>query len=266
MVKWVDTHCHLQDAQFDVDREGVLARALAQLDFLVVIGDDADSSRAALSLTRQNVYAAVGVHPYHAESVNTDCLTQLADWAQQPFCVAIGETGLDYARATSSPASQREAFLKQIELAATLKKTLVVHNREADADTFALLSEYAAEVPAVILHCFGSNAAFAEVCAAKGFYISFAGNVTFPKAQSLREALQVVPLDRLLLETDAPYLAPQPVRGKRCEPVHVTLTGESVAAYLGISAEDLAEQIVQNARLAYGLTKEITSAGAIRAS
>lgn len=247
-MRLVDSHCHLQDRRFDTDRQAVIERALETLEWLVIIGDDLENSRKAVALARPRVYAAVALHPYHATLADEAALESLRELAVLPGVLAIGETGLDYFNEFSPRAAQAAAFERQLALAATLGLPVVVHNREADDDALALLRPYVDRLPGIVMHCFGGDAAFARRCADLGLYISFAGNVTFPKAARLREAAAVVPADRLLAETDAPYLAPQPVRGQRCEPEHVRYTVETLAAVRGCAAATLAEETAENAR------------------
>lgn len=247
----VDTHCHLQDEQFADDREAVLARALEVLDWLVVIGDDLETSRAGVALIQDRVYAVAGVHPYHATTVEEGCLEALAELVGQPGVVGLGEIGLDYFNEYSPRAAQWQAFEQQLRLAVEVALPVVIHNRDADEDCFAILKEYVGALPGCIMHCFGSDAAFADRCMALGCHISFAGNVTFPKAEKLRDAARAVPLERLLVETDAPYLSPPPKRGKRCEPHYVQYTAEKLAEVKGVSFEELAAHTTENARAVY---------------
>lgn len=244
----VDTHCHLQSEKFDEDREAAIARALDALEWLVVIGDDLESSEAAAALTRDRVYAAVGVHPYHPEHVTEEGIAKLRDMGSRSGVVAIGEIGLDYYKYNTAPRdTQQNAFRAQLDLAVELNLPVVIHNRDAEDDIAAALDEYARQLPGGIMHCFSGDAAFAERCVAWGFHVSFAGNVTFPKAGPLREAALAVPMERLLIETDSPYLAPQPVRGKRCEPAYVRYTAETLAALKGLTLEEFCEQTTRNA-------------------
>ena len=247
-MRLVDTHCHLHDAKFDDDRDEVLQRALKSLDWIVLIGDSIASSGDALALTRDNVYAAVGVHPYHPHEVTTEGIAILRDLAKNEQVVAIGEIGLDYYKYNEAPADrQQTAFRAQLELACELSLPVVIHNRDAEHDSLTILGEYDGRVPGVIMHCFSGDADFAERCVGRGYYVSFAGNVTYPKAQQLRDAAAVVPMDRLLVETDSPYLAPQPARGKRCEPAFVGHTEAALAAVKGIDVETLTERTTENA-------------------
>ncbi len=249
----VDTHCHLQDAKFDADRGAVLARALDLLEWIVVVSDDLPASRAAVALAQPGVYAAAGIHPYHASTADADALDELRAILQAPQAIALGEIGLDYYNEYAPRTAQAAAFQKQLALAADAALPVIIHNRDADDDTYALLKEHAGALPGGIMHCFGSDAAFAERCVDLGFYISFAGNVAFPKAESLREVAASVPLERLLAETDAPYLAPPPKRGKRCEPCFVQYTAQVLAGCKGVSIEEFTEASTRNARAVYGL-------------
>lgn len=248
-----DTHCHLQDPRFDGDRGEVLERTLQSLSFAVVVGDDLASSTAACGMARKGIFAAVGVHPYHGESVDAAALGTLRELAARPGVVALGEIGLDYFNEFCPRPAQRAAFAAQLSLAAELGLPVVVHNRDADADSLAMLGEFAPRLSSVIMHCFGSGPATAEACAGLGFYVSFAGNVTFPKAAALRDAARVVPTGLLLAETDAPYLAPQPERGRRCEPAFVRHTLEALALARGTDAETLTETTTHNAVRAFRL-------------
>ncbi len=248
-----DPHCHLQDHRFDEDRESVIARALESLDWLAVVGDDIPNSEIACQLVRPGVFAIVGVHPYHGDDFTDDTLETLRTLSTRPGVIAIGETGLDYHNEFSARPAQRFAFVRQLALAAELALPVVIHNREADEDALAILAEHAAALKGVVMHCFGSDAKIAERCVELGFYVSFAGNVTFPKALSLRDAALIVPTDRLLAETDSPYMAPQPVRGKRCEPAFVRHTVEVLAQLRGMPVEEMAALLAANARRAFCL-------------
>ena len=204
-------------------------------------------------MVRPGVYAVVGVHPYHADDFTDGTLEALRALSTRPGVIAIGETGLDYHNEFSARPAQRFAFVRQLALAAELALPVVIHNREADEDALAILAEHAAALKGVVMHCFGSDAKIAERCVELGFYVSFAGNVTFPKALSLRDAALIVPTDRLLAETDSPYMAPQPVRGKRCEPAFVRHTVEVLAQLRGMPVEEMAALLAANARRAFCL-------------
>lgn len=247
-MRLVDTHCHLQDHQFDGDRAEVVARAREALEWVVVVGDSLQSSRAAAALTGDQVFAAVGVHPYHPQEADAAGVRVLRQLAARPGVVAIGEIGLDYYKYNDAPrALQKAAFAAQLQLAAELGLPVVIHNRDADDDTFAMLNEHDAALTAVIMHCFSGDAAFAERCLSRGYFISFAGNVTYPKAALLRASASAVPVERMLVETDSPYLAPQPVRGKRCEPAYLSHTAATLAELKGVDLDEFAARTTENA-------------------
>jgi len=252
-----DPHCHLQDRRFDEDREAVIARALETLDWIAVVGCDVADSGVACDLVRPGVHAIVGVHPYGGDSFSERDADALRVLCARPGVIAIGETGLDYHNEFSTRPAQRAAFVRQLALAAELSLPVVIHNREADADALAILAEHAPALKSVIMHCFGSDAKTAARCAELGFYVSFAGNVTFPKAAPLRDAALVVPLGQLLAETDSPYLAPQPLRGKRCEPAFVQYTVEALAQLRSMPDETMATLLAENARRAFCLDPAI---------
>ena len=260
MTRLVDTHCHLDGHRFDDDREDAIARALDALEWLVLIGIDPQSIEASLALTRDRIYAAIGYHPYNAKDFDDAAAATLAEQTRHPRVVALGEMGLDYFNEYSPRPDQKRAFERQLRMACELDLPVIIHNREADEDCIAMLAEFAPQLPGCVMHCFGSGPEFAERCLALGFYVSFAGNVTYPKAQLLRDAAAVVPLDQMLVETDSPYLAPQPVRGKRCEPAHVVETGRFLAEFKGVAFEDFAAQTTANAARFYRLETGATVA------
>ncbi|HOV59628.1 MAG TPA: TatD family hydrolase [Candidatus Hydrogenedentes bacterium] len=256
MFQPIDSHCHVQDPRFDADRDAVLDQALACLSAVVVVGDTLENSERAVTLAaRSRVRAVVGIHPYHASLVTNALIEQLRDLvARYPDrIVAIGETGLDYYNEFSPRSNQWKSFEKQARLASELNLPLVIHNRQADADTLALLREYRSGLPGVIMHCFGSGPAEAEAFAALDCHVSFAGNLTYPRAQALRDAARRVPDHQLLVETDAPYLAPQPVRGRRCEPSHVIHTVNALAVLRNEPVETTADRVARNAMAVYRL-------------
>lgn len=251
----VDTHCHLQSEAFDEDRAEATARALDVADWLVVIADDLPNARKGLALAEANdrIYAAVGVHPYHVGGLDDAALVELRALCAHPKAVALGEIGLDYYQYCDTPRDiQHRAFRLQLELACETGLPVVIHDREAHGDCLAILREYAARLPGCVMHCFSGDAAFAEACLALGFHISFAGNATYPKAEMLRDAARAVPMDRLLVETDSPYLAPKPVRGKRCEPAFIVHTARLLAEVKGLDEAAFAAQTSANAARFFG--------------
>jgi len=249
----VDTHTHLQHPKFDGDRSAVLERALSVLDWLVVVGDDVASSRQGAALAGERVYATVGIHPHNADKANGESLEGIRELASLPGVVAIGEIGLDYHYDVSARDRQREIFRRQLEIAAEFKMPVVIHCREAESDLAAIVEPLHRELAGAVAHCFGGGPGFAEQCLVWDFHISFAGNVTFPRSVALREAARVVPLERLLIETDSPYLAPQPVRGRRCEPAFILHTAAFLANWRNVTLEELSKRTTENARRLFRL-------------
>jgi len=257
----IDTHTHIADPEFDADREAVIQRALAAgVQKMVLIGTDLASSERAVTLAEQHpfLWATVGLHPHEAKTLDQDLLEGLEKWAGHPKVVGLGETGLDFHYNFSTPEEQRRAFVEQIRLAKRKRLPLVIHTREAWEETFALLDgeggrDHAAEVGGVF-HCFTGDSAVAERAVRFGFYLSFSGIMTFPKAIPLQEAAAAVDLSRLLIETDAPYLAPQGYRGKRNEPAYVRVVAEKIAQLRNIPFEQIAEATTRNAERLFKLT------------
>jgi TatD DNase family protein len=248
----IDTHAHL-DACADPPAELMARARLEGVRTVVTIGSGLDSCRAAISVceTEPGVVAALGIHPHQAGDVGTADLRELRRLLRHSRAVAVGETGLDYYRDYAPRASQRELFRAQAALAAELGMALVVHSRAAEAETLAVLAEVPAAVP-VVLHCF-SSPGLLPAALERGYFVSFAGNVTYPKAESLRLAAARVPADRILAETDSPYLAPQPVRGRPNEPAHVVYVVEALAAARSDAIGRLERQIEANAEAAFSL-------------
>jgi TatD DNase family protein len=247
----IDTHAHL-DSFEDVDE--VVERAHeAGVRRVITVGTSIDSCRAALALCerRVGVFAVLGLHPHDAGNVGASEVEELEELLAHPKAVAVGETGLDHYRDLAPRARQAESFQAQAGLAVKLGKPLVVHTRAADEDTVAVLRALPAEVP-VVLHCFSSSALL-DPALERGWYVSFAGNVTYPKAAELRWAAARVPATRVLAETDSPYLSPQAVRGKRNEPAHVVHTLAALAEARGENVTELEEQIEANAASLFSL-------------
>jgi TatD DNase family protein len=248
----IDSHTHLSLCE-PPDAELVAAASEAGVTRIVTIGTDGASCRAALAAAEDfpQVYAAIGRHPNSATGFDDADLAELKALAAHEKCVAIGETGLDYYRDYAPRADQERAFVAQIELAHETGKPLVIHTRAADDDTLAMLRERASGVR-VILHCFSMADRIEECLGHEDWWISFAGNVTFPKAEPLRGAMLRVPLDRLLVETDAPYLAPQVVRGKPNQPAYVAHTAQALAVERRLPYAELDAAIERNAAAVYG--------------
>jgi TatD DNase family protein len=264
---WIDAHLHLDAPEFDADRNDVVARAeAAGVGLMVTAATTTAGARLALELARRYsmLRVAVGIHPEHAGEFAAGALDELAHLARDEAVVAIGEIGLDYARAGTAKEAQQEAFRQQIRLARRLDLPAVVHDREAHDDVERILFEERASK--VILHCFSGTAAMAARCAAAGWMISLAGPVTFRNAGSLREVARMVPDDRLLLETDAPYLSPVPVRGRRCEPAFVVHTGKAVAALRSVSSDAVERAVERNARAVFSVSADRVRRGSAERS
>ncbi|PDO11103.1 MAG: hydrolase TatD [Candidatus Reconcilbacillus cellulovorans] len=246
-----DTHAHLSSPRFDDDRDDALRRAReAGVTRIIDVGFNRRSIAASLALAERepDVWAAVGWHPTDAVEMEPDDLDRLAEWCRHPKVVAIGEIGLDYYWKNVSPDVQRRAFREQIRLARRVGKPIVIHNRDAHGDVVAILREERADEIGGVMHCFSGDAHFAAECLALGFYLSFGGPITFKSNGALREVLARVPKDRLLLETDSPYLAPHPHRGRRNEPAYVRLVAETAASVLGMEPDELAAVTTENAK------------------
>jgi TatD DNase family protein len=244
----IDTHAHLDPAE----APEILARAReAGVRRVITVGTTLAGARTALELAEghEGVYAALGIHPHNADGTDGDHLDELEALLAHERAVAVGETGLDYFREYAPHEAQRDLFERQLELAGRIGKPVVIHNRAADEDTLAALAGFAGTV---VLHCF-SSPALLEPALERGWYVSFAGNVTYPNAPELREAAALVPADRLLAETDSPYLSPQPVRGGRNEPANVIHTLAALAETRGEDAAELAALIDANATAAFAL-------------
>jgi TatD DNase family protein len=257
---WVDAHLHLDADPFDADRDAVVARAVAAgVTLMVSAGTSVEGSRRAITLAEHHssVVATVGIHPEAAATATPEAFDELTTLARHPRVVAIGEVGLDYYRDRVPRPIQIEVFRAQIRLAREANLPLVVHDREAHADVEQILADEGAA--RVVLHCFSGSPEMALRCTAAGWAISFAGPLTFAKSSSLREVAARVPLDRILVETDAPYLAPEPWRGRRCEPAFLIHTARALASVREMEPEALAVALAQNARRVFGLSDEVMS-------
>jgi TatD DNase family protein len=248
----IDSHTHL-DSCAPPNDELVRTAVDAGVARILTVGMDGDSCRSALAAAEAfpEVFAAIGRHPNSAEGFDAAGLAEIEALAAHHRCAAIGETGLDYYRDRAPRADQERAFHAQIEFAGAVGKPLVIHTRAAEDDTFSILREYAASLPAVILHCFSAPERLAE-CVEQGYLCSFAGNVTYPKATELQDAAARVPEELLLVETDSPYLAPQAVRGKPNEPANVAHTARFVAELRGVEYGKLEQIVDANAERVLG--------------
>jgi len=241
----IDTHCHLDARVFDADREACIGRARAAgVERLVAIGtgDGPPDLEAGIRLAERHPFisATVGVHPHDAAKATDQTWAELAALTAHPKVVAVGEIGLDYHYNFSPPETQRAVFVRQLELAREARLPVVIHTREAWRDTVELIRRHWVPGPGGVFHCFSGGPREAEEALELGFYVSFSGIVTFPKAEEIREASRLVPEDRLLVETDAPYLAPAPYRGKRNEPAYIVETVRMLARVRGVEPESVA--------------------------
>ena len=248
----VDSHCHLDDSQFDQDREAVIDRALAAgVEHILAIGAGGGppdlEAGIRLADAHPAIFATVGVHPHDAAKASEETYRQLNELFSHPKVLAVGEIGLDYHYDFSPREVQRAVFIEQMRIARDARKPIVIHTREAWEDTVELLGRYwEPSGLGGIMHCFTGSAVEAQQVLAMGFCLSFAGIITFPKALQVQEAARQAPLDRLLVETDAPYLAPAPNRGKRNEPAFVLETTRRLAALRKMPVEELAAATTEN--------------------
>lgn len=251
-----DTHVHLNAEQFEEDLTEVITRAQeAGVANMIVVGFDRPTITKAMELveTYDFLYAAVGWHPVDAIDMTDADLEWIESLAAHPKVVAIGEMGLDYYWDKSSKEIQMEVFRKQIRLAKRVKLPIIIHNREATADIITILREEEASLVGGIMHCFSGSVETAKECLEMNFYISLGGPVTFKNAKKPKEVAAEVPLDRLLIETDCPYLAPHPFRGKRNEPAYVKLVAEQIASIKQVSVEEVARITTENAKKIFGI-------------
>jgi TatD DNase family protein len=252
----VDTHAHLHDPAFDADRPLVLARARAAgVTRVLTIGTDVGTSEAAVALAaaEPDVYAAVGIHPHDARTADAAALGRIAALAGRPKVVAIGEIGLDHYRNLSPRAAQRSALVAQLALARAVRKPVLLHCREAHADLLEVCHAEGVAAVGGILHCFSGDLAVARRGLDLGLLISVAGPVTYPSARRLGEVVRALPLDRLVVETDCPYLPPQPWRGQRNEPAYLPVTVARVAELAGVPVATVAAATTENAARLLGL-------------
>lgn len=256
----IDSHCHLDFADFGDEREAILDRGRAEgIVWFVTIGSGRGTGSApdavGLAHAHADVVATVGIHPHDAVAATPDAMERMASLASDARVVAVGEVGLDYHYDHSPREAQRETFRRFVALARAAKKPLVIHTRAAPDDTLAILREEGARDVGGVIHCFSEDAPFAKAAMDLGFDISFSGIVTFKKSDDLRAAAKTVPLDRMLIETDAPYLAPMPMRGKRNEPAYLSRTAAHLAGTLNIAERELRARTTENAIRRFGLDR-----------
>lgn len=252
-----DTHTHLNDKAFAEDREQVIQRAQEEgVSLLVNVGFNRETIPPTLKLaeTYDFVYAAVGWHPHDANDLTDDDLAWLEELAlTHPKVVAIGEMGLDYYWDNSPRDVQKDVFRRQIALAKRVQKPIIIHDRDAHRDVVDILKEEGADAVGGIMHCFGGSIEIAKECLELGFYISFGGPLTFKNAKKPKEVAAQIPLDRLLIETDSPYLTPHPFRGKRNESSYVKLVAQSLAELKGLTFEEICQITLENGKRVFQL-------------
>lgn len=252
----IDTHTHLTDEAFDEDREEVIQRAIdAGVSVMINVGYSRETIPPTLTLAEQydSIYAAVGWHPQQAKEMTEEDLAWLEELAHHPKVVALGEMGLDYYWDTSPKEVQMRVFREQIALAKRVNKPIIIHNRDAHQDVVTILREEKAQEVGGVMHCFSGSAEIAQACLELGFYISFGGPLTFKNAKKPKEVAKTIPLDRLLIETDSPYLTPHPYRGKRNESSYVRYVAESLAELRGLSYEEICHITTENAKRLFRL-------------
>ena len=254
MMRLFDTHAHLLSEKFDEDRDELIA-GLPQLGIagMIEVGTTVSDSVKAIELAEKAdyIFATIGVHPHEAAEAEPDYIKQLRGLAANPKVLAIGEIGLDYHYDFSPHDVQREVFAHQLELARELELPVAIHMREATQDTLAMLREH--KITRGVMHCFSGSAETAEICVDIGLHVSFTGSVTFKNARKVVDAADVVPMDRLMAETDCPYLSPEPVRGRRNDPSNIRYVIQKLAEIKGIAPEEMAEVNIRNAKELYGI-------------
>ncbi len=265
MVRLVDTHCHLAGPRLSDDLDAVIERARESgVLSMIAVGAtgsiESDDLTVEIAERHPEVFAVVGVHPHDAKDCNTARLDQLRKLAESSRVVAIGETGLDFHYMHSAPQAQERALRAQLELARQCGLPVVIHCREAERRVAEIVREVGLPAKGGVIHCFGADRTAAEQFLELGFYLSFSGILTFRNSDELRAAARVVPAERVLVETDAPYLAPEPVRGRRNEPAYVRYTLEKLAEIRGDAVEDLAAAIVRNASALFGVALDAPAA------
>jgi len=259
MIRLIDTHTHLTHEDYQGELDRILARACeAGVDRIITVGYDLPSSIEGLRLADQysEVYAAVGIHPHDATTTTPDALEDLAQLCRSPRVVAIGETGLDYYYDNSPREVQMESFREHICLARRLNLPVIIHSRDAHGDTLRILREERIEQVGGVLHCFSGSWEMAREAMEMGLFISFAGPLTFTNARRLAAIAEEIPLDRLLVETDCPYLTPVPHRGKRNEPAYVALVAARLAELKGMALDELAPILWENSEAAFSWERD----------
>jgi TatD DNase family protein len=256
-MELIDTHCHLTFDDLACDIDAILARSIAAgVIEWITVGTDPKENQKAIELAKrfEGIYAAIAIHPHDAKTVTEDTLQELRKLAQHKKVVAIGETGLDYHYNFSLHNDQKRVFAEHLKIAAEMNLPVIIHCREAFDETMQILEEYSVDIKNIVFHCFSSSAEQAKIILDKGFYISFTGVVTFKNAEKTRQAASVVPLDRLMLETDCPYMSPEPMRKQKVnEPALMIHTAKFLAGLKEMDLTDFSEAVTATSRAFFGL-------------
>jgi TatD DNase family protein len=256
-MELIDTHCHLTFDDLASDIDSVIERSIAAgVVGWITVGTDMQENRKAVALTDkfEKMYAAVGIHPHDAKDVTAETLTELKEMARNEKVVAIGETGLDFHYDFSKPSDQERAFAAQLEIARELNLPVIIHSREAFDETMDILGRHGSGIKRIVFHCFSGSAEQAKIVLDHGFHISFTGVVTFKNADAIRQAAGVVPTDRLMLETDCPYMSPEPMRKQRInEPALMIHTAKFLAGLKQMPLPDFARAVTANSKAFFGL-------------
>ena len=251
----IDTHAHYDHRQFDRDRHDILSNLPTNgVEFIINVGCDLKTIRASVKFAKiySHVYASVGVHPHYVKDLSEEAFGEVCELAKNERVVAYGETGLDFFHNFSPPDIQRQWFKKQLAFAHKLGKPLIIHSRDANDEVFQTISD--SPVRHGVIHSFSGDAALAERYVEMGFYIGIGGVVTFPKARTLKDAVAAVPLSHIILETDCPYLTPEPHRGKRNDSTHLIFVAEEIAKIKKIPYDDVCRQTTMNAKKLFNLS------------
>ncbi len=248
MIEFFDSHAHYNDQQYDNDRDELIKKMYNEgITKIIVAGNNVETTKSAIALAEkyEHIYATAGIHPDDIENISSD-LVEIEKLAKHPKVVAIGEIGLDYYHTKDNKDKQKEAFAKQIEIANRLELPIVIHSRDAHIDTVSVLKDIISPIKKGVFHCCQLNMELIKEALALGFNISFAGPVTFKNSKNVKECLDLIPLDRLQIETDAPYLSPEPYRGTRNNSINMKITAQKIADMKEISLEKLAKATYEN--------------------
>lgn len=255
---FVDTHTHLDFPDFDLDRDELIKCSQAEgIELIINVSSSLKGCFTSLDLARRYeiIYASIGIHPHDSQEIRPEDLQLLEGLVKNEKVIAVGEVGLDFYRDLSPQDVQKELFIKFIDLANRTKLPLIIHSRQAEEETWDILKKNSGGSVKGVVHCFSGSRAFLEKCLYLGLHISFTCNLTYKKSDNLRELVKAVPWDRLLLETDCPYLAPEGARGKRNEPANVKILALAMAQARNCEPDDIALNTTRNAKLLFGIPK-----------